>query len=183
LPLLVSACVPKLETSIVYEPYPLMDFAGPDTLPAAPDGTFPGIDMTGPWRVVSVSQLGGATTVEHLFQPGWYLLATETTVSSIQGVPPEWFLPFNQDWQLNRVDDTGVALGFGFSNPRNRLDFLHYAFIAAPEDINHARALEALHFADAQLGTITWAMWSVELERVQRPPVVEEEPAVPSWPR
>lgn len=178
----LSACVPELESRTVETPYPLSNFDGPDSMPAPPEGTLAGIAMAGPWRIVSVERFGGEPTLDHLFRPGWFLLLDQANVSSIQGVPPEWLLPAGNDWRLNRVNEDGVALGFGFSKPRGNLNFLHYAFVAAADDINHARAIEAMHFEDARFGIITWAIWSIELERVQRPPVVVEQPRPPQWP-
>ena len=180
---LVSACVPRLKSGQVDNPYPLRDFAGPDSLPATPEGTITGITMRGPWRVVGAQHLGGEVSLDHLFKNGWSHFATETLVATVQGLPPEWLVPSGPQWRVNRVDEQGLALGFGFSRPRGNLNFLHYAFVAAPTDINHARGIEAMHFEDTRTGLITWSLWSIDLERLQRRPVAEVEPMPPVWPQ
>ncbi len=176
----LSACVPKIESRQVDVPYPLVDFDGPESLPDAPEGTQRGIAMRGAWRIVHIELLDGDAALEHLFQPGWFLQADDYSVASVQGTPPLW--PVTADWRLNRVDGRGIALGFGFATPRGNLNFLHYAFVAAADSPNHARAIEALHFEDARFGGISWATWSIELERVQRPPVHQVVPSQPRWP-
>src|SRR5690606_12258877 len=146
LPPLSAACIPDLESRRVENPYPPAGFTGPDTLPPAPSGTVEAMDPQGPWRVPSVVHEDGASTIEHLCQPGWFLLVTGGSVTSLQGVPPEWMLPPGSDWHLNRVDRRGVALGFGFATRRGTLSFLHYAFVGAALSANHMEAVEAVHF-------------------------------------
>lgn len=181
--LALVGCIPKLESSTRENPYPLQDFNGPSTVPGSPAGTFSGFDLKGPWKVVDVQHQDGDPAGEHLLEPGWYLQANEDRVDALQGVPPEWFLPSGLEWTRNSVDRERLVLGFGFGKPRGDLNFLHYAFVMAGVDDNHARGIEALHFENAALGTIVWSIWSVQLERVQRPPDVIAVPVAPVWPR
>jgi hypothetical protein len=179
----LAGCVPELESTSVETSYPLSGFDGPETLPEAPEGTLQGLAMEGPWEIVDVQHEQGDATVEHLFQPGWVIVAGNASVATVQGVPPEWLLPRGLEWRLNRVDDAGIALAFGFATPRGRLSFLHYAFVAAPTADGRARALEAAHFKDAESGLISWSIWSLELRRVQQPPQIYPEIPQPAWPQ
>lgn len=181
--LALCGCVPKLESSTIETPYPLSGFHGPETVPAAPAGTLSGLDLRGPWRVVDVQHQDGEPAVEHLFQPGYFMLAGEDKVTAIQGIAPEWYLPVGLEWQRNGIADGEIVLGFGFEQPRGDLGFLHYAFVMAGVDGNRARGIEAFHYRNSLLGTIVWSIWSVELERVQRPPDVLPMPIRPAWAR
>lgn len=179
----LASCIPELESSTVDRPYPLRDFDGPDTVPAAPPGTLSGFDLTGPWRIVGVEHQDGDPAVDHIFQPGWVLLAQGDFVRTVQGVPPEALLPAGFDWRRNSIDDSRLVLGFGFRRPRGDLSFMHYAFVMAATDETHARAIEAIHFENAVLGTIVWSIWTVELERLPKPPDQVPVPPEPIWPR
>jgi len=178
-----AACVPKLESSTTERPYPLSDFHGPDTMPTAPAGTLSGFDLAGSWRVADVRHQDGDVSGIHLFQPGWFLVVSEDDVTTVQGLPPELYLPAGLEWKRNTVDRQQLALGFGFDRPRGDLAFLHYAFVMAGTDGEHARATEAIHFKDVGTDTIVWSIWTVDLERVRRVPDVLPTPLPPQWPR
>ncbi|MEZ5963880.1 MAG: hypothetical protein R3F56_08560 [Planctomycetota bacterium] len=180
--LALLGCVPKIESTTYETSYPLSSFHGPDSVPSAPPGTLDDASLAGPWRIVDVQHQDGDPTAEHLFQPGYYLLAGADRVSAIQGIPPEWYLPIGLEWQRNTIADGEMVLGFGFDEPRGDIGFLHYAFVMAAADDNHARAIEAFHFESGPFGTITWSIWSVDLERVQKPPDVLPAPSRPIWP-